>query len=75
MSEIIQSPAAEKCPRCRSMLVGLEWEERINEREIQDLWRCWNCDNTFMTSAAVTSDQEPSVAEITRPFFTSLVME
>ena len=64
----------EKCPRCGSGLVSLEWDERINAREVQDLWRCGNCKNKFITT--VTSEEkEPSVAEITAPFFTSLVME
>jgi len=55
--------------------VGLEWEERVAKDEIQDLWRCWHCDNKFITSAAASDEKEPSAAEITRPFFTSLVME
>ena len=64
----------EKCPRCGSGLVSLEWDERINAREIQDLWRCWNCKNKFIITVA-SEEKEPSVAEITAPFFTSLVME
>jgi ribosomal protein L37AE/L43A len=71
----VSSLNRQKCPRCESTLVGLEWEERVNEREIQDLWRCWNCSNTFITSAAATDQKEPSTAEITKPFFTSLLME
>jgi DNA-directed RNA polymerase subunit RPC12/RpoP len=68
------SPRHEKCPRCGSGLVSLEWDERVNGREVQDLWHCWNCKNEFIT--VVTSDEkEPSVTEITKPFFTSLVME
>jgi DNA-directed RNA polymerase subunit RPC12/RpoP len=68
------SPRHEKCPRCGSGLVSLEWDERVNAREVQDLWHCWNCKNEFIT--VVTSDEkEPSVTEITEPFFTSLVME
>lgn len=68
------APTHEKCPRCGSGLVSLEWDERINAREVQDLWRCWNCKNKFITT--VTSEEkEPSVAEITTPFFTSLVLE
>ena len=64
-----------KCPRCGSALVGLEWDERVNEREIQDLWRCWNCNNEFITVVVAPDEKKPSVAEITKPFFTSLVME
>jgi ribosomal protein L37AE/L43A len=71
----ISSAHLENCPRCSSKLVNLEWEERVNKREVQDLWRCWNCNNTFITSAAASNEKEPSAAEITRPFFTSLVME
>ena len=64
----------EKCPRCGSGLVSLEWDERVNAEEIQDLWQCWNCRNKFITT--VTScEKEPLVTEITAPFFTSLVME
>jgi hypothetical protein len=68
------SPRHEKCSQCGSGLVSLEWNERVNAREVQDLWHCWNCKNEFIT--VVTSDErEPSVTEITEPFFTSLVME
>jgi hypothetical protein len=54
--------------------VGLEWDERVNEREIQNLWHCWNCNNEFITLVA-SDEKQPSVDEITKPFFTSLVME
>jgi len=64
-----------KCPRCDSRLVSLEWEERVNEREMQDLWRCWKCNKKFITAVAAPDAKELSVAEITRPFFTSLLME
>ena len=68
------APHHEKCPQCGSELVSLDWDERINAREVQDLWQCWNCKNKFITT--VTSEEkEPSVAEITAPFFTSLVVE
>jgi hypothetical protein len=67
-------PHHEKCPRCGSALVNLEWDERVNPREVQDLWHCWKCRNEFVTIEA--SDEQPaSTTEITRPFFTSLVME
>jgi len=70
----IPAPNHEKCPRCGSGLTSLEWDERINAREVQDLWQCWNCKNKFITT--ITSEEkEPSVAEITTPFFTSLVLE
>jgi hypothetical protein len=73
MASIFSTQHSEKCPQCGSGLVHLEWRERVNAKEIQDLWRCWNCKNEFVT--AVTSDErEPSVVEITKPFFTSLVV-
>jgi transposase-like protein len=66
-------PHPEKCPRCGSESVNLEWHERVEGRQFQNLWHCWNCRNEFVT--VVTSDEkEPSVAEITEPFFTSLVI-
>ena len=64
----------EKCPRCGSGLVTLEWDERINSQQVQDLWHCWQCQNEFITTEAL-DEKKPSVAEITEPFFTSLVME
>jgi len=64
----------QKCPRCGSRLVSLEWDERVNPREVQDLWQCWRCNNKFITTVP-SEEREPSVAEITAPFFTSLVME
>jgi ribosomal protein L37AE/L43A len=63
-----------RCPRCGSGLVTLEWGERTNPREEQDLWHCWHCQNEFIT-VEMCEEKEPSVAEITKPFFTSLVME
>jgi hypothetical protein len=30
----------EKCPRCGSGFVSLEWDERVNAQEVQDLWHC-----------------------------------
>jgi hypothetical protein len=64
----------EKCPRCGSRLVSLEWGERIDAQKVQDLWHCWSCKNEFVTTAT-SSEMEPSVTEITAPFFTSLVVE
>jgi hypothetical protein len=72
MASISISPA-EACPRCRSGLVHLEWHERIKAQEFQNLWHCWNCNNEFVT-VATTDEKEPSVEEITEPFFTSLVI-
>ena len=70
----LSTPHHETCPRCGSGLVSLEWDERVNAREIQDLWRCWKCQNEFITVAL--SDEKPvCIPEITKPFFTSLLME
>ena len=68
------APRHQKCPRCGSELVNLEWDERINAREVRDLWQCWNCKSKFITTVA-SEGEELSVAEITTPFFTSLVIE
>jgi DNA-directed RNA polymerase subunit RPC12/RpoP len=64
----------ETCPRCGSRLVSLEWDERVNAQEVQDLWHCWTCKNEFVTTV-ISSQEETSVSEITAPFFTSLVTE
>ena len=70
----VSIPNHEKCPRCGSEAVHLEWHERVNPQEVQDLWHCWDCKNEFVT--VVTSDEnEPSVTEkITERFFTSLLI-
>lgn len=70
----ISTSHCEKCPRCGSRLVSLEWDERVNPREVQDLWHCWQCQNEFITVEA-SDGKEPSAAEVTAPFFTSLVVE
>ena len=59
------------CPQCGSGLVSLEWDERTSPGEEQDLWQC---QNEFIT-VEMSDEKEPSVPEITKPFFTSLVME
>jgi len=64
----------ETCPRCGSWLVSLQWDEHVNSGEVQDLWHCWQCQNEFVTVEA-SDEKEPSIAEITKPFFTNLVME
>ena len=69
----VSIPHHERCPRCGSGLVHIEWHERVNTHEVQDLWHCGNCKNEFVT--VVTSDEKgPSVTEITEPFFTSLLV-
>ena len=70
----IPSRHEQKCTRCGSKLIDPEWDEQVNAREVQYLWRCWNCSNEFVT--LVASDEEPtSDAEVTKPFLTSLVVE
>jgi DNA-directed RNA polymerase subunit RPC12/RpoP len=64
----------ERCPRCGSGLVSLEWDERVNSREVQDLWHCCKCQNEFVT-VELSDEKPPAAAEVTKPFFTSLVME
>ena len=70
----ISNTHGEKCARCGSALVGLEWEEHVNDREVQDLWHCWNCGDEFITMFA-SDDEKPPASDITKLFFTSLVME
>ena len=62
------------CPRCGSWLVSLEWDEPVNPGEVHDLWYCWQCQNKFITVKA-SDEKESSVSEISKPFFTSLVVE
>ena len=69
----ISMPHQEKCPRCRSGLTHLKWHERVNPQEFQNLWHCWNCKNEFVT-VATSDEKEPTVTEITEPFFTSLLV-
>jgi len=69
----VSKPRNETCPRCGSGSVHLEWHERVNAQEAQELWRCWNCNSEFVT--AVASDwTESSAAAITEPFFTNLLV-
>jgi DNA-directed RNA polymerase subunit RPC12/RpoP len=71
---LVPSSNEEKCTRCGSQLIVPEWDERVNAREVQYLWRCLNCSNEFVT--LVSSDEgQISDTEITKPFFTSLVVE
>jgi DNA-directed RNA polymerase subunit RPC12/RpoP len=69
----VSIPHHEKCPRCGFEVVHLEWRERGNAQEVQYLWHCWNCRNEFVT-VATSDEKEPSVTEITEPFFTSLLV-
>ena len=69
----ISMPHHEKCLRCGSELIYLEWHERVRAHEVQDLWHCWNCKNEFVT-VATSDEKEPTVTDITEPFFTSLLV-
>jgi DNA-directed RNA polymerase subunit RPC12/RpoP len=71
---LISNEQEKKCTRCGSTLVDLEWDEHVNAREVQNLWHCCNCNNEFITVVA-SDDEQPSVPQIIKPFFTSLVME
>jgi DNA-directed RNA polymerase subunit RPC12/RpoP len=62
------------CTRCGSKMVKAEWDEHMNEQQVQYLWHCLNCQNEFVTMVA-SDEKAASVTEITKPFFTSLVME
>jgi DNA-directed RNA polymerase subunit RPC12/RpoP len=70
----IPSLHEQTCTQCGSKLIDPEWDERVNAREAQYLWRCWNCSNEFVTLVAL-DEEPPSDAEVTKPFFTSLVVE
>ena len=65
----------EQCPRCGSKLVSIEWDERVNAQAVQNLWRCLNCKNEFVSLEVSKEEQQTSDAEIIKPFFTSLVIE
>jgi len=70
----VASGYEEQCTRCGSKLVTCEWDERVNEEQVQYLWRCWNCKSEFLTVVA-SDEKRASETEITKPFFTSLVIE
>jgi hypothetical protein len=64
----------QKCTRCGSNLIDAEWDEQVSALEAQYLWRCESCGNAFVTLVAC-DERRPADAEITKPFFTSLVVE
>jgi hypothetical protein len=74
MALTTSNPLHETCPRCGSGLVSLEWYEPVTSGEVQDLWHCWKCQNEFITVER-SDEKPPSTLEITKPFFTSLLME
>lgn len=65
----VSTPHNEKCPHCGSGLVHLEWHERINAQEAQELRRCWNCKSEFVTAVA-SARTKSSVVD--RTIFTNL---
>lgn len=64
----------ETCTRCGSRLIHLEWEERLDPHQLQQLWRCLECRNEFVTLNASEEESAPR-DEIIEPFFTNLVVE
>ena len=64
----------ETCTRCGSRLIHLEWEERFDPHQSQQLWRCLECKNEFVTFHAAEEESTTS-AEIIEPFFANLVVE
>lgn len=74
MASTTSSLPHERCPRCGSGLVSLEWYEPVASGEVQDLWRCWKCHNEFIT-VEPSDEKQLSVPEINKQFFTSLLME
>jgi hypothetical protein len=55
-------------------LIHLEWEERFDPHQSQQLWRCLECKNEFVTFHAAEEESTTS-AEIIEPFFANLVVE
>ena len=70
----IPSAHEQRCARCGSTFLNLEWDERVSAHEAEYLWHCLNCSNEFVTTVASDEKQASSVA-ITEPFFTSLLVE
>ncbi|WP_412773310.1 hypothetical protein [Nitrobacter sp.] len=62
------------CARCGSRLIHLEWEERLEPHQIQQLWKCLECRNEFVTVNAFEEESTTS-ADVVTPFFTTLVVE
>lgn len=62
------------CTRCSSRLINLEWEERLDSHQIQQLWKCLECRNEFVTVNAFEEESTTS-DDIIEPFFTNLVVE
>src|SRR5436190_11523173 len=48
----VTSLHVQECTRCGSKLIVPEWDERVNAREVQYLWRCLDCRNAFVTLVA-----------------------
>ncbi|OJU25259.1 MAG: hypothetical protein BGN91_00650 [Nitrobacter sp. 62-13] len=62
------------CTRCGSRLIHLEWEERLDPHQLQQLWRCLECKNEFVIPRD-SEEESTTSAEIIAPFFTNLVVE
>ena len=62
------------CTRCGSRLITLAWEERLNPRQLQHLWKCLECRKEFVTLDA-SDEKRVTDAEIIEPFFTNLLVE
>ena len=58
------------CTRCGSRLIHLERQERLNPPQLQQLWRCLECWNEFVTFHSSEEERATSV-EIIEPFFTN----
>lgn len=69
----ISNAHGESCTRCGSTFLTLEWDERVSAQEVEQLWRCLNCNNEFVATVAC-DEKLPSSAAIIEPFFTSLLV-
>jgi DNA-directed RNA polymerase subunit RPC12/RpoP len=70
----IANAREQRCARCGSAFLNLEWDERVSDHEAEYLWHCLNCSNEFVTVVA-SDEKQVSSAAITEPFFTSLLVE
>ena len=52
----VSSLHAQECARCGSKLIVPEWDERVNAREVQYLWRCLNCRNTSLSPSSLPKE-------------------
>ena len=66
----VASGHEEQCTRCGSKLVTCEWDERVNEQQVQYLWRCWNCKSEFVRIYEVDPNFDLTPAEAGHPSWT-----